>query len=415
MKTAKEYLEAEVKRLVEQAREVTRAAEAENRSLTDDERMKVEGLIHETNDLKSKIHDQDQNEALLKAIADADAIASAEPTVAPGDAKTVGEAFTKSDGYKRLMARGLTGGAWTSGVVDFGGGQKLTDAGLSVESITAAGGALPLQPQVAPFLAPVEEMLTVADLFGQGTATQNSIVYLEETTTNTLIGNQPYSGQSSAAVTTAEGAAKPPVFIDFTKKSTSIEKIAAFLPISDEMLEDEPQIASYINSRLAVFVRQAEEAYLLNKLLGSGISVADASDTFGGTPNVFDQIAVGIYTVQTVAGLDPDAVVVHPLDFWKMATSKDATNGQYFSGGPYAAPSRNPWGLRVVVTRAAINGNPVVGAFRDAATLWRKGGLSVEASNSHSDYFRKNLTAIRAEERLGLTVLRPKAFAKVQQ
>ena len=288
MKTAKEYLEAEVKRLVEQAREVTRSAEAENRSLTEDERMKVEGLIHETTQLKSKISEQDQNEALLKAIADADAIASAEPTVAPGNAKSVGEAFTKSDGYKRLMARGLTGGAWTSGVVDFGG-QKLTDAGLSVESITGAGGTLPLQPQVAPMLGPVEEPLSVAELFGQGTATQNSIVYLEETTTNTLIGNQPYSGQSSAAVTTAEGAAKPPVFIDFTKRSTSIEKIAAFLPISDEMLEDEPQIASYINSRLAVFVKQAEEAYLLNKLLGSNISVADASDTFGGSPNLFEE------------------------------------------------------------------------------------------------------------------------------
>jgi len=236
-------------------------------------------------------------------------------------------------------------------------------------------------------------------------------VYLEETTTQTLLGNQPYSGMSSAATVTTEGGVKPPVFIDFTKKTTAIEKIAAFLPISDEMLEDEPQIASYINSRLSVFVRQAEEAYLLNKLLGSGISVS-VGTTLQGTPNTFDNIAAGIYTVQTQAGLEPDAVLIHPLDFWKMATSKDAVNGQYFSGGPYASPSRNPWGIRVVVTRESILGAPVVGAFRDAATLWRKGGLSVEASNSHSDYFRKNLTALRAEERLGLTVLRPKAFCK---
>jgi len=410
-RTAKEYLEAEVKRLVDQARETTRSVEAENRTFTPEERMKVEGLIHETNDLRTKIAEQDDNERLVRAIEDSAAVASGEPTIVDEPAKSIGDAFVKSDGYARLKARGLAG-SWTSGPVEFSSGMKLTDAGLSVESITAAGGTLPLNPQVAPLVTPVEEPLTIAGLFGQGVATQNSIVYLEETTTQTLIGQAPYSGQSSAAPTTAEAGVKPAVFVDFTKKSTSIEKIAAFLPISDEMLEDEPQIASYINSRLSVFVKQAEEAYLMNKLLGSGINTADASDLLGGT-NTFDAIAAGILKVQVDAGMNPDAVLVHPVDFWKMATTKTAVDGQYFSGGPYAAPSRNPWGVSVVVTREAILGFPVVGAFREAATLWRKGGLSVEASNSHSDYFRKNLTALRAEERLGLTVLRPKAFVKV--
>ncbi len=62
--------------------------------------------------------------------------------------------------------------------------------------------------------------------------------------------------------------------------------------------------------------------------------------------------------------------------------------------------------------RPVNEGAPVVGAFRDGATLWRKGGLTVEASNSHSDYFRKDLTALRAEERIAGTVQRPKACFK---
>ena len=41
----------------------------------------------------------------------------------------------------------------------------------------------------------------------------------------------------------------------------------------------------------------------------------------------------------------------------------------------------------------------------------RKGGLRVEASNSHSTFFQENKVAIRAEERLALAVYRPAAFA----
>ena len=198
--TAKEYLEAESKRLVDQAREVTRAAEADGRTLSDDERMKVEGLISETNDLKKRISEIEENEKLIKAIDNATNVAMGEPTVAQ-PAKTLGEAFVKADAYKALKARGLTG-SWTSGPIQFG--EKLTDAGLAVGSIGGAGGSLPLNPQVSPLVTPVEEALKIADLFTQATATQNLIVYLEETTTTTLLGNQPYSGQSSAASTVAE-------------------------------------------------------------------------------------------------------------------------------------------------------------------------------------------------------------------
>lgn len=406
--SVKDYFESEVKRLVDQARAITHEAEDGNRPLTEDERGRVEDLIKQTNDYKARIKEMDDNERLLAAIDGVSEHAVGQPTVAPDGARSLGEAFTRSDGYKGLIARGLKGN-WTTGPVEFG--RKLTDAGLSVESTDLASSALPLQPQVAPLLGPVEDKVTIADLFGQGVATQNSIVYLEETTTQTLLGQAPYSGQSSADVHTAAGGVKPPVFVDFTKRSTSIEKIAAFLPVADEMLEDEPQIASYINGRLVVFVRQAEEAYVMNKLLGSGISTADASTDIGGS-NMFDAVAAGILKCQVAGGLDPDAVLMAPVDFWTMATTKSTASGDYFSGGPYAAPSRNPWGLQMVITREAPVGAPIVGAFREGATLWRKGGLSVEASNSHSDYFRKDLTALRAEERVGLTVLRPKAFVK---
>ena len=40
--------------------------------------------------------------------------------------------------------------------------------------------------------------------------------------------------------------------------------------------------------------------------------------------------------------------------------------------------------------------------------------MTVEATNSHSDFYVKNLTMLRAEERLGLGVFRPVAFTEVR-
>ena len=64
---------------------------------------------------------------------------------------------------------------------------------------------------------------------------------------------------------------------------------------------------------------------------------------------------------------------------------------------------------------AAIGGagTAIIGNSQ-AATVWNRGGLSVEATNSHQDYFVKDLVAIRAERRLGLTLYRAGAFCEVR-
>jgi HK97 family phage major capsid protein len=73
------------------------------------------------------------------------------------------------------------------------------------------------------------------------------------------------------------------------------------------------------------------------------------------------------------------------------------------------------WEKPVYVTGAtgATKGTAIVGT-RESAQVWRRGGMSVEASNSHSNYFQLNLVAIRAEERLGLAVYRPTGFVEVR-
>jgi HK97 family phage major capsid protein len=58
-------------------------------------------------------------------------------------------------------------------------------------------------------------------------------------------------------------------------------------------------------------------------------------------------------------------------------------------------------------------GTALIGAFDSAARLYVRGGVTVEASNSHASYFTSNLVAIRAESRAALAVFRPAAFTAV--
>ena len=69
--------------------------------------------------------------------------------------------------------------------------------------------------------------------------------------------------------------------------------------------------------------------------------------------------------------------------------------------------------MRVVVSTIVGPGTALVGSFAQGAHTWRRGPVTVEATNSHSDHFVKNLSALRAEERLALGVYRPAAFVAV--
>jgi HK97 family phage major capsid protein len=72
------------------------------------------------------------------------------------------------------------------------------------------------------------------------------------------------------------------------------------------------------------------------------------------------------------------------------------------------------WNKAVYVTAAIGGAGTALIGNSQSAQIWSRGGLSVEATNSHGDLFLNNLLAIRAERRLGLTVYRAPAFCEVR-
>jgi HK97 family phage major capsid protein len=94
--------------------------------------------------------------------------------------------------------------------------------------------------------------------------------------------------------------------------------------------------------------------------------------------------------------------------------------GPYGNGGAVEASGQITgaidavWNKSVYVTSAIGGAGTALVGSRAAAQVWSRGGVSVEATNAHSDNFTHNITAIRAERRLGLTVYRPQAYCEVR-
>jgi HK97 family phage major capsid protein len=310
----------------------------------------------------------------------------------------MGQQFVDHAAMKEFLTRGghRSSGAWMSPAIELQATTLDTSAG--------SGGPLIItdfQPGILPLLF---KRLTVADLIAPGTTTSNSITYFKETTATNNAG------------AVAEGTTKPESALVFALQSDLVRKIATWLPVTEEMLEDVDQIRSYIDMRLRLFVALAEEDQLLN---GSGVApniqgILQRAGLTAAQPRGADTNADCIFkmvtTLASTVFVQPDGIVLNPANWQTIQLTKNA-NGNYLGTGPWQnAQPAQLWGYPVAVTPSIVVNTGLVGAFAAASQFFRKGGLRVEVSNSHADFFVKNLVAIRAEERGALAVYRPAAF-----
>lgn len=400
-------VEREMRDTMGKAKSITAAAAARGTGLTEEERTELDAHLKAVDVLKERrgeiqaaIEVNERVDAIGDSIIVGEGKAEGTPVSEARKARSIGEAFTKSDGYAQLIERGVRG-SWSTGMIELEG-KALLDSG----SVGSESSGL-IQPDVQAGILPVLfQPLTIAARIAEGTTNSSIVRYMQE------------SVATSGAAGVAESGSKPESTLAFDATDASVKKIATFLPVTDEMMEDVPALQSYINGRLSLFVKQEEERQLLN---GGGGDEIDGILSFlsGGntdvTSDVVDaQAADNVYHAITLirkAFLEPDTIVMHPDDWERIQLLKDDL-GRYLGSGPFqSAAGPSLWGLPVVVTTAANQGSAIVGAFRTGAQMFRRGGLSVEASNSHADFFSHNKTAIRCEERLALAVYRPEAFA----
>jgi len=399
------------------ANAIVDGAKAAKAELTDEQNAAVAALIAEIAALDESIAKANDAAAILSqldGLADASAAAGEEGgddaekgrRAGTPKSRSIGEHFVKESASALTQVKGRR----------FSVSAPEYKAASDTHSLTGWSAGVPyLTDFDKTVVQAYRPQLVIADLLGKGQISGNAISYLVEAAAEGDFAN------------VAEGTQKPQLhFLNPTAVVDALKKIAGWIKITDELIEDAPFLKTEIDGRLLYKLAAFEEAQLLN---GNGIGQnqtgilnragiqTEVSANLEDNP---DAVFRAMTKISTASGLNADGIVINPADYQKFRLSKDG-NGQYFGGGFFSGQYgqggvlENPplWGLRTVVTPAIAAGTVAVGAFGSAASLYRKGGVSVEATNSNEDDFTNNLVTIRAEERVALAVRQPLGFVKL--
>jgi len=319
----------------------------------------------------------------------------------PTPQKSVGQQVTDSEEFKDFVKSG-------------GKGRMSVGLKAIISSLTTvadgSAGDLIVPMRVPGIVTRPQRRMTVRDLITPGRTASNAIQYIKETGfTN-----------NAATVTETAGTAKAQSELQFDIVTSAVTTIAHWVLATKQILDDVPQLQSYIDGRLRYGLEYVEEGQLLNGG-GTGTDLngiytqattyaAPITPTAAGDLTKIDVIRLAILQA-FLAEYPANGIVMNPADWADIELTKTST-GEYLFANPQGGSEPRLWRLPVIETQAMTVDRFLTGAFQLGAQIFDREDANVEISTEDSDNFRKNLVTIRAEERLALAVYRPEAFIK---
>lgn len=355
-------------------------------------------------------------EDLAKQVADLaelDGIASGLAKGIDGDREPAGNPMHPGAGAKGGNANVKSLGELITDAAHGEGGWKkhrdldfIIPEGQGVKTLMETGaGWAPETLRTGKLVESAQRPVQVIDLIPGNTTNQSSVVYMAETTF------------TNNAAEVAEAGSFGEAALALTETSSPVRKIAVFLPVTDEQLEDVAQVQAYVNNRLTFMLRQRLDGQIM---VGDGTApnLSGITDRGGiqtqakGSDPTPDAIYKAMTKVRVTGRANPTAVVMHANDWQEIRLLRTA-DGVYIWGSPSEAGPAMIWGLPVVLCEALTEGTAVVGDYATHCQLSIRRNVTVLISNSHSDYFVKGKQAIRADLRASLEVFRESAFCTV--
>lgn len=204
---------------------------------------------------------------------------------------------------------------------------------------------------------------------------------------------------ATGAAVVAEGDLKPEAALTPTETPLNLQTYAYWKAISRQALEDYPRIRSIVETKLRQGLAQTLEDAALDVL-------ATVPAPPAGSETDLDGIRLAQAQLQN-AGYTPTGVVMNPADAARLDL---AVMGSTLLG-PNSPGSY--WGLSVIPVPGVPVGTAYVGDFRNGITWFDRSSASVYMSDSHADYFIRNLFVVLAEQRSAFALTEPDAVVPV--
>ena len=246
----------------------------------------------------------------------------------------------------------------------------------------------------------------VRQLIPQGSTSSDVVRFVKE------------SGYTNASAATAEGATLAQSDFDFTASDANVQKIGTYFRISEEMLNDTPQLTSYLAARAPEKLLQVEDSQILN---GNGVApqlsgiITDATDFAAGgfanaieSANEFDVLTVALNQL-ALANYAADYIMINPTDFHKILLLKSSQNEYLVKDWNQGLQPRIN-GVPVVLTTAITSDKYLVGNFAMGTQLWVRDNVGVEFFKEDGTNVRDGFVTVRVQERVALTNYLPNAF-----
>lgn len=428
LKTLHEEYTAKLKEL----RDLAAKAEAEDRDFSADEREEVIRRTEELKGLKAKITEAKGDDELRKAIDQlGDDIGLNEPEpgrrskssfALPGKGKTLGEQFTEAAEFKSWM------GQFPNGVIPQGAKGLMSPPVQFKDVLTGAsdtsGGAFVSTDVTGIYEGLGRRPLTLRDLVSNRQTGSDTVEFVRQTTGSNAAAPVAEATTADGADVNAGGTAlelpagsgvKPESSMAFEKVTESVRTIAVWVPATKRALSDAAQLRGLIDDELRGDLEQELEDQILNGD-GTGENFEGIANTTGvqaqaWDTDLFTTTRKALTKVRVTGRSIPTAFLVHPADDERIDLAKDG-NDRFYGNGPFSIGPGTLWGVPRVVSEAVTQGTGYVGDFRKAV-LWDREQASIQVSDSHADFFVRNLVAILAEMRAAFGVIRPTAFVEI--